>query len=114
METDLVARRKRYIACLEEAVKKVCTLSALPEVKKISLFGSYARGRRDLFTDLDVLVVMETEEEFTARLKRVYSLLNLPVDCDVICYTPGEIKKLRAKGFLKKILKEEIVLYAQE
>lgn len=33
METDLVARRKRYIACLEEAVKKVCTLSALPEVK---------------------------------------------------------------------------------
>lgn len=82
--------------------------------KELSLFGSYARGRRGLFTDLDVLIVMETEEEFTARLKRVYSLLNLPVDCDVICYTPEEIKKLQAKGFLKRILKEEVALYAQE
>jgi len=33
-------------------------LASIPEVERVILFGSYVRGRRDLLTDLDVLVVM--------------------------------------------------------
>jgi len=31
----------------------------MPEVQQVILFGSYAAGRRDLFTDLDVIVMAE-------------------------------------------------------
>ncbi len=115
MAPDLAARRKKYSASLREALKSlVRTLSSLPEVKKISVFGSYARGSRDLLTDLDVLVVMDTEEDFVTRLRRIYGLLELPVDCDILCYTPAELEALKSRGFFKKIQDEEIVLYAQE
>ncbi|MGB4781305.1 nucleotidyltransferase domain-containing protein [Candidatus Methylomirabilis sp.] len=51
--------------------------------------GSYARGRADLFTDLDLLVVMETNLSFIDRLRMLYPLLALPVDLDLLCYTRG-------------------------
>ncbi len=53
-------RRKVYRRALERALERlVAHLTADPAVQRIILFGSYARGRRDLRTDLDVLVVKE-------------------------------------------------------
>ena len=54
------------------------TLSGLEEVERVSLFGSYARGRADLFTDLDILVIMHTDKGFIDRLSMLYSLLAVP------------------------------------
>jgi predicted nucleotidyltransferase len=102
---------RREHACLldESVLKTVKVLSG--KVEKISLFGSYARGKRDLFTDLDILIVMRTEKSFVDRLKEIYPLLALPVDADILCYTPEEVERLKDKGFLRKILAEEVVLY---
>lgn len=103
-------RRREHACLLEMSVQKVVkTLSG--RVEKISLFGSYARGRSDLFTDLDILIVMKTEKGFVDRLKEIYPLLALPVDADILCYTPEEVERLKNRGFLKKILAEEVVLY---
>lgn len=65
-------------------------------------------------TDLDVLVVMETAEPFVERLHRLYCLLALPVDADILCYTPDEFSALKAGGWLKYALEGEVVLYAKE
>jgi predicted nucleotidyltransferase len=46
---------------LELLVKQ---LRKLPNVHTILLFGSYAAGRRDLFTDLGLLVVMDSPLDF--------------------------------------------------
>src|SRR3972149_3247436 len=87
--------RERYALDLREAVKRATTLlSEMPEVRRASLRGSDAGGRQDLFTDLDLLVIMETEAGVVERLQRLYSLLALPVDYDVVCYTPGEWEDL--------------------
>ena len=103
-------QRREHARLLEEAVQKtVAMLSGRAE--KISLFGSYARGRSDLFTDLDILIIMKTDKSFIDRLKEIYSLLALPVDADILCYTPEEVKRLKNMGFLRKILAEEVVLY---
>jgi predicted nucleotidyltransferase len=103
-------RRREHACLLEMSVQKVVkTLSG--RVEKISLFGSYARGRSDLFTDLDILIIMKTEKGFIDRLMEIYSLLALPVDADILCYTPEEVERLKTGGFLKKILAEEVVLY---
>jgi predicted nucleotidyltransferase len=45
----------------------VIRLRGIPEVYKVVLFGSYAKGRRDLFTDLDLIVVMDSRDDFVTR-----------------------------------------------
>lgn len=104
--------RAAHARLLEEAVTRVReVLPALPGVRRVSLFGSFARGRADLFTDLDVLVVRETDEPFVLRHRSLYRALALPVDLDLICYTPEEFEALRDRPFLREILREEVVLY---
>lgn len=52
-------------------------LRGIPEVHKVILFGSYAKGRRDLFTDLDLIVVMDSRDDFVTRcaeLARIFRL----------------------------------------
>jgi predicted nucleotidyltransferase len=83
----------------------------MPGVRRVSVFGSAARGRADLFTDLDVLVVRETDEPFVERHASLYRELALAVDLDLICYTPEEFRVMRERPFLRRILAQEVVLY---
>lgn len=104
--------RTTYAALLESSLKRVVTvLSGLEGVKRISLVGSYARGRADLFTDLDILVVMDTDLSFIDRLRMLYPLLALPVDLDLLCYTPEELERMQDRPFIKHLRREEVVLY---
>lgn len=103
-------RREEYSKLLEESLKKI--LDKLKgKVERISVFGSYAKGRRDLFTDLDVIIVVRTDKPFIERMREMYSLLALPVDADILCYTPEEYERMKA-GFLRGV--EEVILYERE
>jgi predicted nucleotidyltransferase len=115
LPSDLRRKRTAYVAELEEAVNRlVAVLSAMPEVERVILFGSYARGRRDLFTDLDVLVLMRTELGFLERTKYLYRMLDLPVDADILCYLPEEFERLKERPFLRRALQEGIVVYEKK
>ena len=110
---NLAQKREEYREKLEASLQKIVkVLAALPEVKRVILFGSYARGRRDLLTDLDVLVVMETALPFPTRSAFLYEKLFLPVDCDIFVYTPEEFERLKDRPFLRRVLKEGKVLYS--
>lgn len=77
---------------MEKSVEKIVkNLSG--KVERISIFGSYNKRQPDLFTDLDILIIMKTEKPFLERLKEIYFLLSLPVDADILCYTPEEFEK---------------------
>lgn len=103
-------KREEYIKLLEKSVEKV-TKKLSGKVERISIFGSYHKKKPDLFTDLDILIIMKTKKPFLERLKEIYPLLSLPVDADILCYTPEEFEKIKNRGFFKKILKDEVVLY---
>jgi predicted nucleotidyltransferase len=110
----LVEQRHTYVEALARALKTaVRELSRLPEVEKVVLFGSYRRGRRDLFTDLDLLVVMRSFEGFVARMEHLYELLagKMGVDYDLVAYTPEEIATYGETPFLKRALAEGKVVY---
>lgn len=112
---DLAVKRKEYVVKLEESPSKIVeALSRLPEVERIILFGSYARGRWDLLTDLDILVVMDAQLDILARTAFIDERLCLPVDYDVLIYTPAELEILKEQPFLRQILKEGKVLYAKK
>jgi len=113
MGATLAENRERYAAALEQALNSaVSRLAELPEVEKVIVFGSYQRGRRDLFTDLDVLVVIRTVESFLVRMQRLYGLLGgIGVDLDLLAYTPDEIAENRSRPFFRHVLREGEVVY---
>jgi len=111
---DLDIKRREYRELLRRSVDTVVSRLSGPAVERISLFGSYARGRADLFTDLDILVIMQTDRPFIERAGEIHSMLRLPVDADVICYTPEEFGRMRDSAFVRKILEDEVVLYEKK
>ncbi len=89
-------------------------LSKMPEVEQVILFGSYAQGRQDLLTDLDVMVVMRSEEDFVTRTARLYQQLRPEVDLDLLVYTPAEFERLRGGGIVGHAVTTGRVLYAKQ
>jgi len=112
---SLSSKRDEYRRLLEVSLEEaVFVISKLDGVERVSLVGSYAKGRADLFTDLDLVVIMQTDLSFIDRLKLIYGNLCLPVDVDVLCYTPEEFEKIKAKDFFRNLLKDEVVLYERK
>ena len=107
MEKD---KRKEYQKLLKESLERVVREMS-SRAERISVFGSYVKKTPDLFTDLDILIIMKTDKPFLERIKEVYSLLALPVDADILCYTPEEFERIKERGFFKRLLKEEVILY---
>ena len=73
-------RRAEYSQTLEDALARIWKrLVEIPEVRKAILFGSSARGWRDLFTDLDLLVVMQSDLDFVQRSTGFWHMRSLGV-----------------------------------
>jgi len=112
MMTELDKQRQVYVAALERSLDDlVDQLAAMPEVERVILFGSYAAGRRDLFTDLDLLVVMRSPLDFVSRTADLYRRLCTDVDMDLVVYTPEEIAQAGTHPFLRYTLTEGRILY---
>jgi predicted nucleotidyltransferase len=113
--TELSVQRERYAKSLKHDLDSlVQQLSSMPAVQKVILFGSYATERRDLFTDLDLLVVMDSPLDFLARGVELARHLRAVVALDLLVYTPQEIKQMRDRPFLRHALKTGRVLYERK
>ena len=80
---------------------------------KIVLFGSMARGNVAEWSDLDLLIVKETDEPFLERSVRVALLCRAMVGVDYLVYTPAEIANIITRGnpIILGALKEGRVLF---
>ena len=68
-------------------------------VERAVAFGSYARGDADGYSDLDLVVVMETPLPPTGRGRALLPLVTaLPVSVDLLVYTPEEFRRLSRAG----------------
>ena len=81
--------------------------------EKIILFGSAARGETDEYSDLDFIVVKNTDERFIRRLVEVTAYLPRDVSIDVLVYTPQELQGMVEGGnpFIESALNDAKVLY---
>lgn len=114
MDTDLAAMRQAHVAALARGLDDlVAQLRQIPEVCQVVLFGSYARGRRDLGTDLDLLVVMDSPLDFVSRNAELAERLRAGVPLDLLVYTPAEMADMRERPFLRHALTGSQVLYAR-
>jgi predicted nucleotidyltransferase len=74
------------------------------KVKKVILFGSLARGDYTIRSDIDLVVIMDTEENFIYRGKDFQADLNtiFPLDVELFVYTPSEWERMKDSFFRKK------------
>jgi len=96
---------------LPQAVRRIAR-ALQPE--QIILFGSYAGGTPTPDSDVDLLVVMQTDAPSKDRSWAVSRLLlPRPFPVDILVRTPQEIERALAKGdfFIQGILKQGKVLY---
>jgi len=96
-------------AWLAEAVERLRDALA-PEL--ILLFGSHARGTATRRSDLDLLVVWDTDVPHLERIRRVLKLLaDSPMPVEAIALTPRELEFRRHTPFMRRILAEGRILY---
>lgn len=82
--------------------------------EKVILFGSSARGDFDEYSDLDIVVIKRTDQDFLNRVSEAARLLvGLPKAFDVIVYTPEEFEQMirEGRGFILRVLGEGKVIY---
>ena len=103
-----------FDAMVEQMVKKLVH-SYGPE--KVILFGSRASGRAQPDSDIDLLIIKETQARFIDRWAEVRSILSDStrfVSLDTLVLTPQELADRLQVGdqFIEEITRTGRVLYA--
>jgi predicted nucleotidyltransferase len=85
--------------------------------EKIIVFGSYARGETDEYSDLDFVVIKKTNKRFLERLIEVAKLLDDDLGkVDVFVYTPREFREMMEQGnpFIEEVSKDGRIVYEEK
>ena len=99
------------------SITPLFSMSIYATRSKVILFGSYAYGTPDLDSDVDLLVVMDSDESMAQRIRRVTEVAKVRfLPMDIIVRTPTEMVERLAIGdfFLAEILEKGKVLYRRE
>ena len=81
---------------------------------KIILFGSYANGTQKEDSDLDLLIIQDTDLPIQKRGYEIrMSLIGLMIPFDIVIYTESEFKqeKEKSSSFLNSAMKNSKLLY---
>lgn len=83
-------------------------------LKKAIVFGSLARGEGTRRSDLDIILVQQTDKRFLDRYEGILSDLGGVVsgrDIDVLIYTPEELESISHRPFITSALRDWKVIY---
>ncbi|GJQ60522.1 MAG: nucleotidyltransferase domain-containing protein [Candidatus Scalindua sp.] len=80
------------------------------DITSCFLFGSLALNETTPWSDIDILIITETEKAFIERPLDYQELFDLGVSLDIIVYTPEEFEKVKmsASGFSLEMQKKMI------
>ncbi len=73
-----------------ELVRFVGIVAADPHTRQVMVFGSMVDATIDEWSDLDLVVVMETDLPFLERVRRLQRQVRPQVAMDLLVYTPEE------------------------
>lgn len=99
---------------LKEIVNRILRV-AQPD--KIILFGSYASGKTTDDSDLDILVIMQSELPRYKRAVAIYkALAGLLIPKDILVYTKEEIDEWTEvpQAFITTVINKGKVIYEKE
>jgi len=103
---------KERKAKLEAELIRIVEKLKAKGVRKIILFGSLVRGDVGPASDLDLLVVLDTDLGFKERLDLVYGDLDPGLAVDILPYTAAELEELqKTRPFIERAVREGRVVY---
>ena len=101
----------QYAGIIDDIVNRIV---ATAKPKQVILFGSYAYGEPNRDSDIDIIVVKETQLPFNKRAADIRrSLRDIIAPIDVLVYTPEEVNKWKDcnLSFLGSVTAKGKVLY---
>jgi predicted nucleotidyltransferase len=72
------------------------------KVKRVYLYGSFARGDFHEGSDIDLIIVGEFEGKMPQRINKIFDLTSLPIE--PLVYTETEFEQMKERAFLKEVL----------
>ncbi len=102
----------RYMEEIERIKRQIIEMYN-PE--KIILFGSSARNELSDDSDIDILVIKQTQKSKFDRMCELRRMIDYTIPLDLLVYTPDEIHFARQQenDFISTIFSEGVVLYEQ-
>ncbi len=70
--------------------------------KKIILYGSLATGKIHKYSDIDLIVVKDSDKEFYERLSEVIQLTQPNLATEILVYTPEEFDEFKKSIFYEE------------
>lgn len=104
--------RAERVERLGSEAERITKLLAERGATLVVVFGSFARGDTDRWSDLDMIAVMESDLSFIKRLGELYVALVPTVGLDLLVYTPEEFEEMRHRSFVRRALAQGKVLHA--
>jgi len=85
-------------------------------LKKIIIFGSFARGDYHKGSDLDLIIVGEFKERFIDRIGKIIELNDSDLEIEAMVYTEEEFQRMiqERRPFIEQVLEEGIVVYEKK
>ncbi len=110
-DAGLAAAGRR--SALEAELARLLPLLVASGALRVVLYGSMNRGRVHPDSDLDLLVVVPPgAPPLPVRLARLYGRLSPRLPCDILAYTPAELRALAGlPGPVAEALAEGRILY---
>ncbi|OGO25949.1 MAG: hypothetical protein A2136_01450 [Chloroflexi bacterium RBG_16_54_11] len=84
------------------------------KIQKAIVFGSFARGEPSARSDLDLILVQDTDKRFFERYEGILAELGKAAGkypIEVLIYTPGELESISHRHFIATALREGKVIY---
>jgi predicted nucleotidyltransferase len=104
-------QRAERRALLERELGRIVDTLRQMNVQLVLLFGSAARKDIGAYSDLDLIVVLDSNLPFVKRLGLLYEHIQPRVGLDLLAYTPQEFERIRRRPFIQQALQEGKVLY---
>ena len=104
-------RRAERQVLLERELERIVMVLRQMGARRVILFGSVARDDIGAWSDLDLIVVLNSDQPFIKRLGLLYERIQPRVGLDLLAYTPQEFEALRERPFIRQALQEGKVLY---
>lgn len=105
---------RRGKASASEGIRKmVREIVARFHPERVIVFGSHARGEATEDSDVDLMVVMDTEEEPIHAAARIAAAISHPFPLDIIVTRPSDFRASLARGgvFATEVAAQGIVLH---
>jgi len=105
-----LAKKRKEV--LQKELERILPLLIDSGVKKVILFGSLSADKVHRSSDIDLLIIKDSNQRFFERIDEIYLKVKPRYGIDFFVYTPDEFEEMSmTNSFMKKAVKEGRLLY---